>query len=108
MIKTGKTKEEKSFLSKSPSCQFYMMKEKKREKRKTSNYVNERIPSFLLCLFTLVSDVFEKKIQRNRILGGMLKQRKMKVKLSVVISLIRYSYIHKTLTIKPHHAFQPG
>jgi len=72
---------------------------RKKEKKKTSNYVNERTPFlFFSSFFTLVSDVFEKKVQRNRILGGMLKQRKMKAKLSKVISLIRYSYTHKILT----------
>jgi len=63
MIKTGKTKEEKSFLSKSLACQFCIIKERKKKKRKkNSNYVNERTPFLVFSdFFTLISDVFEKK-----------------------------------------------
>lgn len=69
MIKTGKTKEEQSFLSKFLLCSLRMIERKKKKnkekKRKTSIYVNERTAFllfyFFLSIFTLVSDVFEKK-----------------------------------------------
>jgi len=57
-------------------------KDRKKEKEKASNYVNERTFFFFFScsvFFTLVLDVFENKnCKRNRILVGMLKQRKMR------------------------------
>ena len=64
MIKTGKTKEEKSFLSKSlvmPILYNKKERKKKKKKRKKTEQLCKRKNSFSFFFFTLVSDVFENK-----------------------------------------------
>ena len=104
--KMGKTKEEKSFLSKSRLQQIFNERKREREEggeRKTSNYVNARIPfssPFFIARLLRLSHSHQsqtclkrkkrKEIEYSEVCWNK-KRDEMKVKRLVVISLIRYS-----------------